>query len=320
MDRIRKIEIFVRTADSGSFAKAALSLDLTPPAVSHAIAKLEKQLGVTLFYRTTRRVALTQDGAELYRKGQDLLGRLAEVEGAFSRPPDRLAGVLRIGITPTVQSVIMPALGGFLRRHPDLRIEFLRMNYSKELHAEAVDALLRINAPTQAGLVAREMIQVKYGIYASPGYLRVFGPPIDPDDLLRHRCLAHKPSWIPKPFTKWIFERNGLRKVVEIAPAVINDDRDALLEAAASGAGIVRAGIFNPDLVSSGRLREVLPEWTYTDRRTIYAVYRRTARVAAKIAVFLKFAADAFAAFDPEERTVVHAAPARAGRVLRRAV
>src|SRR5262245_6626340 len=137
MDRVRKLEIFVRTADSGSFARAARSLDLTPPAVSHAIAKLEKQMGVTLFYRTTRSVTLTEDGAALYRRGQDLLGRLAEMEGSFSRAPDRLGGTLRVGITPTVQSVMMPALGGFLRRHPDLRVEFLRMNYSKELHAEA---------------------------------------------------------------------------------------------------------------------------------------------------------------------------------------
>lgn len=306
MDRVRKIEIFVRTADCGSFARAALSLDLTPPAVSHAIAKLEKQLRVTLFYRTTRRITLTEDGAEFYRRGQELLARLGEVESTFSRATDRLRGALRVGVTPTVQPVIMPALGGFLRRHPDLQIEFQRMNYSKELHAEAVDVLLRINEPTRAGLVAREMARVKYGIYASPGYLRTAGTPSDPDDLLRHRCLAHRPSWLAKPFTQWAFERNGVRKVVEIAPAVVNDDRDALLDAAMGGAGMVRAGIFNLEFINSGRLREVLPEWNHADRRTIYAVYRKTARLAPKIAAFLNFSAEAFTAFDPEERTVVH--------------
>src|SRR5262249_51234753 len=150
------------------------------------------------------------------------------------------------------------------------------------------------------------MVQVKYGVYASPGYLRVAGMPTDPDDLPRHRCLAHRPSWLPKPFTKWTFERDGVRKVVEIVPSVISDDRDALLDAAVGGAGIVRAGIFSPELINSGRLREVLPEWNHADRRTIYAVYRKTTRLAPKIAAFLSFAADAFAAFDPEERTVAH--------------
>jgi LysR family transcriptional regulator for bpeEF and oprC len=306
MDRVRKIEIFVRTADAGSFSKAALSLDLTPPAVSHAIAKLERELRVTLFYRTTRRMTLTEEGAEFYRRGQELLAKLGEVESTFSRTPDQLHGMLRVGITPTVQSVIMPAFGTFLRKHPDLQVEFHRMNYSKELHAEAVDVLLRINEPTQAGLVAREIAQVKYGIYASPGYLRAAGMPSDPGDLLRHRCLAHRPSWLPRPFTRWAFERNGVRKVIEIVPALVNDDRDALLAAAVGGSGVVRAGIFDPELVNSGRLREVLPEWNDADRRTIYAVYRRTARLAPKIVAFLNFAADAFAAFDPEERTVVH--------------
>jgi DNA-binding transcriptional LysR family regulator len=75
MDRARRIQMFVRVADAGSFAKAALSLDVTPTAVSHAIAELEKDVRVALFYRTTRQLRLTEDGEAIYQRGRDIVDR-----------------------------------------------------------------------------------------------------------------------------------------------------------------------------------------------------------------------------------------------------
>src|SRR6476620_1404135 len=109
MDRLRRIEMLVRAADAQSFAKAAHALNVTASAVSHAISKLEKELRITAFYRTTRQLRLTEDGKELYRRGREILEKFAEAEVAMSRPLGRVTGTLRVGIHPTVsRHIVMP--------------------------------------------------------------------------------------------------------------------------------------------------------------------------------------------------------------------
>jgi DNA-binding transcriptional LysR family regulator len=92
MDRIRRIELLVRAAEAGSFARAARSLDLSPSAVSHAITDLERGLGVSLFHRTTRQLRLTEEGEEIYQRGCELLRQLAELESSARETPERLSG------------------------------------------------------------------------------------------------------------------------------------------------------------------------------------------------------------------------------------
>ena len=122
MDRVRRIELMVRSAEAGSFTKAARLLGLDPSAVSHAIAELEKELRLTLFYRTTRQLKLTEDGEEMYRRGAEILHQLADLEGAASKAPEALTGILRVGMSVTMsKAIIMPRLSKFIRRHPNLR-------------------------------------------------------------------------------------------------------------------------------------------------------------------------------------------------------
>src|SRR5438309_3389170 len=144
MDRVRRIELLVRAAEAGSFAKAARLLRLDPSAVSHAIAELEKELRVTLFYRTTRQLRLTEDGEEIYRRGTEILGHLADLEGAASKAPEALTGTLRVGLSVTMsRSIITPRVSEFMRRHPSLRLEFLVLTQVKDMHASGVDLMLR---------------------------------------------------------------------------------------------------------------------------------------------------------------------------------
>ena len=169
MDRLRRLELFVRATEAGSFAKAAESLDLTPSAVSHSIAELERDLRVTLFYRTTRQLKLTEDGEELYRRAREILDKLAEAESALSRAPARRSGTLRIGMPAVVSlHVVMPALPGFLRRHPDLKLESRVVKQVKEMHSGGFDVLLRVGEPPDSELIARKVAQINYGVYAAP--------------------------------------------------------------------------------------------------------------------------------------------------------
>ena len=307
MDRIRRIELMVRAAEAGSFARAARSLDLTPSAVSHAISDLEKGLGLSLFHRTTRQLRLTEDGEEIYARGCELLRQLAELESSTRKTPERVTGTLRVGLAvPLSRNVIMPLLPEFLRRHPQLRLEFHIQSQPKDMHAEGVDVLIRISEPPVSNLIARKIGQIRHAVYASPQYLKAAGVPKTPDDLPNHLCLVMKAAGMSRPLDEWEFHRGTERKVIQVAPRVVTHDREGLIASVLAGAGLMRLGCFDPYLIASGQLHRVLADWTCPPGFPIFAMYRKTTRTPPKVAAFLKFVEEAFAAFDPEEITLYH--------------
>jgi DNA-binding transcriptional LysR family regulator len=105
---------------------------------------------------------------------------------------------------------------------------------------------------------------------------------------------------------EWEFERAGERKLIKVVPTVATFDREGLIAAVLAGAGLMKLGCFDPGLVASGQLRKVLTDWSCPGGFPIYALYRKTARMPPKLAAFLAFVAEAFAAFDPEEITLLH--------------
>jgi DNA-binding transcriptional LysR family regulator len=307
MDLVRRIDILMRTADAGSFARAASRLGVTPSAVSRAVAELEKALRVTLVYRTTRQLRLTEEGEELYRRGRDILDRVADLEAGLARRRERLTGLLRVGLSVNISRyVIMPGLAAFMRRHPALRLQFSVVSQPREMHAEGVDVLLRVGDPPESDLIARRMAEIRLGIYASPDYLTAAGVPATPHDLVRHRCFVHWPPQRVKPLDEWIFEKDGERIRLRIQPAFITNDREALISAVVGGAGVMRIGMFDPRLVTSGAVRKLLGEWSCPGRQVIYAMYRKTQRTSPRVTAFLAFADEAFVTFDPDELTLLH--------------
>jgi DNA-binding transcriptional LysR family regulator len=310
VDRVRRIELFVRAAEAGSFARAAKLLELDPSAVSHAITELERELRVTLFYRTTRQLRLTEDGEDVLRRGREILRELAELESVATEADGRLTGILRVGMhVPISRHVVMPRLPEFMRRHPELRLECLLLAQVKDLHAAGLDVLLRAGEPPEVDLIARKLAEIKLGVYASPAYLDEAGEPATPEELLKHRCLIHKPPSAMRPWDEWTFERDGERRVVTVPRTVMTDDREGLIAAVLAGGGLMRIGMFDPGLITAGRLRRVLREWQCPGGPPIYGLYRRSRRMAPKIAAFLEFAAEVYAAFDPDEATIAHPLP-----------
>src|SRR5690606_19344775 len=176
--RIRRLEILVSAAQAGSFARAAKLLQLDPSAVSHAIAQLERELKVTLFYRTTRQLRLTEDGGEVLRRGLGILREVGELDEIGARVQERVAGTLRIGMhVPISHSVVMPRLPELMRRHPDLGLECRVLNQVKDFHAAGLDILLRVGEPPQSDLIAYKLGELKMGVYAAPSYLARAGTP-----------------------------------------------------------------------------------------------------------------------------------------------
>ena len=318
MDRMRQIEMVIRAAGAGSFAKAAAALKLTPSAVSHAIADLERDLRVTLFYRTTRQLRLTEDGEAFCRRGRDILDKLSELEAAATQAPARASGTLRVGMGSMIsQHVIMPRLPYFLQQHPNLFVDCRFLKHPKDMLAEGADLLLRGGEPPESNLIARKIGQVRFAVYAAPAYLKLAGEPTHPRDLARHRCLIFQAPWMGKPPTHWEFQRHDEREAAKVNSVLVSDEREGIIAAALSGGGIIRAGMFDPALIASGRLTRILTDWTCLDAPIVYAMYRKMPRLPVKIAAFIDFAMEAINAFDPEGLTMIHNKTDLAGRNAR---
>jgi DNA-binding transcriptional LysR family regulator len=307
MDRFRRLEVLVCSADAGSFAKAAAALNLTPSAVSHSIAELERELRVPVFYRTTRQLRLTEQGEELYRRAREILEKLDEAETVVSSANVKLTGVLRVGM-PTALSVhiLMPRITQFVTQHPALKLEFHVMKQVHEMHAGGLDLLLRVGEPPDSRLVARKVAQGKSSVYAAPSYVESFGEPRTPEALAEHRCVVFKPNWSLRPLDLWHLERGRERRAIRVPTTLTLDDREAVLAATLGGAGIARIGLFDPELIRSGRLKRLLPAWESADSPSVYVLYRKASSTASRIAAFIEFVEQAFAAFDPEELTLIH--------------
>jgi DNA-binding transcriptional LysR family regulator len=314
MDRARQLEMLVRATELGSFARAAAALDITPSAVSRAIAGLEKALQVPLFNRTTRQLQLTEDGRRVYDRAKDILERLGDLETAVAPAQARIAGSVRVGISaPISRHIVMPRLAGFIDRFPEVRLEFRTTQDPKSLHLENLDVLFYVaSKPPDSRIVALRLGRGRPAAYASAAYLARRPAPEEPEQLADHRCLVFRPPWLAHERDEWEFQRGPEKRVVRVRPAILSADREGLLVAAMHGAGVVYMACFDPALIGPGGLVRLLPDWTCDDSFTIYLIHRRAGRMPARIQAFVDFCRQSFSEFDPVERTVLHGVRARA--------
>lgn len=250
---------FAETAKRGSFAGAARELGLSPSAVAKAVARLEADLGLRLFHRTTRQVSLTGDGTELHERCRRVVDEMEalrdEAQGVRGAP----RGTLRMNMPITWGRLFaVPRLAALAARHPDLRLELSFSDRYVDLVREGLDAVVRVGRLADSGLVARRIGEQHMVVVASPAYLRARGTPRHPDELASHDCLAFR---LPSSgrLRPWQFGTG--RQAIEHAPQArcVFDDGEALVEAAACGMGLIQL----PDYMAAadlraGRLVEVL--------------------------------------------------------------
>lgn len=305
MDKAGRLEIFVRVVDQGSLVAAGRSLGLTPSAVSRALAEFEQSMGTTLLHRSTRRLQMTEDGALVYTQAQEILARLTELESTIARRKQRVSGTLRVGIPiPIGRYILWPRMHALLDRHPDMHLVCMPIQDPRKIQEENVDVMLMAGEPPPSRLVARRLAEGRPAIYASADYLRLRGKPLTPEDLASHRCLVFHGPWMQVPAEEWHFDNGTTQRTVKVTPSIVSSDREGLIVAAMSGAGLVRMACFDPALIASGRLHRVLPDWECTDGFNVYVVYRRGAASSPRVQAFLEFVREAFAAFDPKQVTL----------------
>lgn len=305
MDRLRRLELMTRAAEAGSFSRAAQLLQLDPSSISHAVAELEKDLGFRLFHRTTRQLKLTDEGRDVLRRAQAILQEVDEIQNLAPRDQQQLEGTLRIGMSVSVsRHVMMPRMAEFMQRHPKLRIESLMLDQTKDLHAAGLDVMFVLGALKDSGLIAQHVGTLRLAVYAAPSYLERAGDPKHPEELVHHACLIHKPPFTAKGWNDWRFTKGRQRLNVKVPMNLMTDDREGLVAAALSGAGIMRIGMLDQDLVERGRLQRVLSDWECPGGPEIHLLYRKSPRLDPRVKAFLEFVDEVFSDFDPQERSL----------------
>lgn len=244
MNILHAIRSFIRTADAGSLAGAARTLGISAAAVGQNIARLEAHLGVRLFNRTTRQLALTERGALYLAQVRHIERDLQRAQTAVTDPDATPAGRLRIASSAAFgRHVLAPLLPGLQQRYPRLEIELLLADRSVDHAHEDVDVSIRIEPQLEEGLVARPIAQVPFVFCAAPSYLADAGTPRTPEQLREHRCLLFRYP-LDGRYLRWGFVREGLRFDAEVQPSLVSDDIDALAAMAARGGGITRLAAF----------------------------------------------------------------------------
>jgi DNA-binding transcriptional LysR family regulator len=289
MDRFRELSTFLAVAEEGAFNGAARRLRLSPPAVTRLVTGLEERLGVQLFTRTTRRVALTEAGARLREDAQRILAELEEAEttaaGARTAPSGHLAltAPLLFG-----QRFMAPILRAWLDAHPAMTASALFVDRNVSLLDEGLDLALRIGELPDSSLAARRVGAVRRVVVAAPGYLARHGRPRTPAELAGHR-LVYAASVDERP--AWIFTGAGKRQSLRLAPVLTLNTLEAAIAAAEEGWGIARALSYQvADALADGRLVELLAE-AEDAVLPVHLLHAEARRPAAKIRSFIDFAA-----------------------------
>lgn len=309
MDKLRAIEYFVRVVECGGFSAAARQLEVSTPAVSKLIAALERQLGVPLLVRDSRRVVLTADGDRYLQTCARALGELRAAEGELSSGRTRARGKLVVGLSRVIgPNCVMPFLPEFQRRHPDIELDVRAVHYPQEPQAALCDVLLLIGWGEDPDWVMRTLTWNRVGVVAAPTYWTQHGQPSDPLELKQHRCVAYR---LPRGlvYDHWKFRRGDETREVAVKPYLIADDRDTLLQAVLAGIGVMWASDLTvlPQLRSGG-LRPVLTDWTGLEPPPVRLHYRRGGRNQAKVRAFGDFVTELMARLEASRVSGLQAA------------
>jgi len=258
------LEAVVAVTRRRSFRGAARELDVSPTALSHAIASLETRLGVRLFNRTTRSVSLTAAGQAFVAEVTPALGVIRSAIEGVNRHRATPAGVLRINSSSNAaRQLLAPVVFEFLRRFPEMKVDLIAEDRLIDIVAEGFDAGVRLGDTLAADMIAVPLGPVQQvAVVAAPEYFATHTPPRTPNELLKHECIrARLPSGA---LYQWEFvRRGGERFNVDVPGRLTLDNSDLTLAAARAGLGVAYSWrwLAAGDL-ADGRLTEVLAGWT----------------------------------------------------------
>lgn len=287
MDRFQTLQVFVAVADTAGFAPAARKLQMSPPAVTRAIAALEERLGIRLFHRTTRQVRLTEAGIRFLEDCRRILADLSEAEnsatGAHREPRGRLSitASMRFGYM-----YVAPLLLEFLERYPGVSAQTLFVDRVVNLLEEGLDVAVRIGPLPDSSLTAIRVGSVRRVVCGSPAYFNARGIPETPAALVEHDIVLFS-GLSPRP--EWNFRGLEGEVNVPLATRLTVNTADVAIAAAVAGRGLTRvlSYMIAPE-VQTEQLQIVLADYEPAPL-PIHIVYQEGRKAAARVRAFVDF-------------------------------
>ena len=284
MDKLRAMAAFVHIVEKGSLTAAAEALGTSPPSTVRALAALERALGARLLNRTTRRIALTDEGRAYYERARRILADVADAEAAASTKQAVPQGRLAIGAPVMFGRLhVAPLVAEFVDRHPEIKVELTLMDRVVNLIEEGLDATLRIGALADSSLVALEVGRTRRVVCASPACLKRHGVPRVPADLARRPCIR----FTGLASGEWEFKVGGKPLRVRVDGPIATNQVDAAIDACVQGLGY---GMFLCYQVGAheraGRLRYVLEAYE-PEPSPVSLVYPQARLVSARLRAFI---------------------------------
>jgi DNA-binding transcriptional LysR family regulator len=287
MDRIAAMNAFVRVVESGTFTKAADTLNVPNATITRLVQGLEQQLKVQLLHRTTRSVTVTPEGATYYERVVRLLADLADIESSAAESKAKPSGRVRVEAAAAIGSlVILPAMAEFQRDFPDVEIEFSVGNRIADLVAEGIDCAIRAGEVSEQMLVARRIGEFRFTTCATPKFLAEHGTPATPDDLRGRPTVGIMSARTARPLPFQYVGAAGAI-VLPLSHKLVVNDTTSYLAAALAGLGIVQAPSYSVhEAIRSGQLVPVLED-CQTPVFPLHVIYPPNRYLSAKVRVFI---------------------------------
>ncbi|WP_437609341.1 LysR family transcriptional regulator [Erwinia sp. V71] len=290
---LEELRAWVAVVDTGSITAAADQLSQTSSGISRALSRLEQKLQTTLLHRTTRRLALTEEGQIFLDHARQILASVEAAEEQIALRRETPAGRLRVNsATPFMLHVIVPLVAEFSARYPQIQLELNTDEVLIDLLEQQTDVAIRVGDLRDSTIHARLLGKSKLRLMASPDYLAKYGHPASVADLANHRLIGFS---YPEKHNRWpLWDSEG--EFLLIKPDVATSNGEIIRQLAICGQGIGRiSGFLGRDDVAAGRLVPVLEQETREMSHEINAVYYRNTTLAAGITCFLDFLSEQIA-------------------------
>jgi len=288
MDDFNAIFLFLKVADYQGFTATARALEIPKSTISFKINELEKQLNVQLFYRTTRRVSLTEAGQLFYENCQTMAEVVAEGKSAIAALQGEPQGTLRVS-APVLftQQFLAPVLPQFLSRYPNVRVVLQANNERIDLLKAGYDLAIRVGELADSSFRFQPVCSVRLHLVAAPAYIQSHAMPTQINELSQHQLLST--SSAQKKLTWTLENRNHETHTLQLEPHLASNDLAPILQAVLAGLGIgLLPGVLCQTAVSQQDLLPVLPDWT-SPPVSINALYPSRKHLPRKVQVFLDF-------------------------------
>lgn len=255
------LSLFIKIAEMGSITEAARQFELTTPAVSSSLRRLEKQLDVQLFIRTTRQLRITSEGEQFLFHCRQALDSLEQGKIAVHYMQGKISGTLRLSVSSDLgRNIILPWIDEFADLHPSLSID-LNVGYSlSDFFMDQVDVALRYEKPEDSTMVSFHIKTVDRITCASPDYIAMFGEPLQPNDLKNHHCLLHRRDG--RLLSHWQYVDKSQNYKIKVMSNKVSNDTDIVKRWAISGKGIAyRSKIDISEDLRNGKLIQLLANY-----------------------------------------------------------